>query len=318
MPFYREILKAIYLAVFEPMLKDTEEVELMVNEKDTILIQYLKKGLIGYQDGVFTGQLSASISKEIKGLGGKLIDKKWYLHPSKMPLKMKQAIKENQRKSLELQQRLTKRLDAMVGKTSSFVKNMTIKSMGVATMDRVSKEFKSTILKNVAVQPKLDEEGLEKISKDYLTTIDLPIRKKLLREFEDEAIKVVENFEQDVIERLREKINVMILEGRSRESVKKAIIGELKISQTRAKFIARQETALLTTKFKKSQYQQYGVNTYKWVTVGDHKVRERHNELNGEIISWDQPPVVDEKTGRRAHAGEDFNCRCQAFPIVSW
>lgn len=318
MPLYREIYKTIYLSVFEPLLKETEEVEAMTNDKDSILERYLKSGLIEYRDGKFSGQLSASISKEIKGLGGKFIDKAWHLHPSKLPFKMRQVISASERKMIALQERLTKKLDAMIGKPSSLVKNMTIQSMGVATMDRVSQEFKSTILKNVAVQPKIDEEGLAKISRDYLTTIDLPIRKKLMREFEEDAIKVVENFEQDIVEKLREKLNVMILDGRSRDAVKKEIMSQLKISKTRAKFIARQETALLTTKFKKSQYQQYGVNTYKWVTVGDHKVRERHVELNGEVISWDQPPIVDEKSGRRAHAGEDFNCRCQAAPIVSW
>lgn len=317
-PLYREIYKAIYLSVFEPLLYEVQEVEAMTNDKDTILERYLKSGLIEYRDGKFSGQLSASISKEIKGLGGKFVEKAWHLHPSKLPFKMRQLISVNERKMIALQERLTKNFDAMTGKTSSFVKNMTIQSMGVATMDRVSQEFKSTILKNVAVQPKLDEEGLAKISRDYLTTIDLPIRKKLLREFEDEAIKVVENFEQDVVEKLREKLNVMILDGRSRDAIKKEIMGQLKISKTRAKFIARQETSLLTTKFKKSQYQQYGVNTYKWVTVGDHKVRERHVELNGEVFDWDHPPIVDEKSGRRDHPGSDYNCRCQAFPIVSW
>jgi SPP1 gp7 family putative phage head morphogenesis protein len=315
---YREIYKTIFLSVFKPLMQEIDDIELMVNEKDTVLEEALKKGLIEYNGNQFTGDFSARISKELKDLGGKFIDGAWIVHPTKLPLKLKKAIALNKAKSEALQQRLTKQLDNMVGKTSVLVKNMTIQSMGVSTMDRVSKEFKRTIRKNVAVQPKLDEVGLEKISKDYLTTIDLPIRKKLLREFEEGATKSIENFEQDIVEKLRSKLQSIILDGRSRDTVKKTIMAELNISKTRAKFIARQETALLTTKFKKSQYQQYGINQYKWVTVGDHKVRERHNELDGEIIDWDRPPVVDEKTGRTAHAGEDFNCRCQAFPIVSW
>ena len=318
MALYREIYKTIFLSVFKPLMQELDEVELMANEKDSILEQALKKGLIEYNGNQFTGDFSASISREIKALGGKFIDGAWTIHPTKLPLKLKRAIAINKVKSELLQQRLTKQLDNMVGKTSVLVKNMTIQSMGVSTMDRVSKEFKRTIRKNVAVQPQLDEIGLEKISKDYLTTIDLPIRKKLLREFEEGATKAIENFEQDIVEKLRSKLQTIILDGRSRDTVKKTIMAELNISKTRAKFIARQETALLTTKFKKSQYQQYGVNQYKWVTVGDHKVRERHNELDGEIIDWDRPPVVDEKTGRTAHAGEDWNCRCIAQPIVSW
>jgi SPP1 gp7 family putative phage head morphogenesis protein len=74
----------------------------------------------------------------------------------------------------------------------------------------------------------------------------------------------------------------------------------------------------LVTTFKKSQYQQYGIDKYKWKTVGDHKVRESHVELDGDEIDWDSPPIVDPKTGRTAHAGMDFNCRCQSLPLVEW
>jgi SPP1 gp7 family putative phage head morphogenesis protein len=310
------LLYIIYNAVFEPLLKITED--RLDNAKDTILERYLKDGKIQYKEGKFSGQLSASISKEIKSLGGKFDHGKWSLPEHKMPFVLKRAIDYNVKSMKALSESLTKKLDAMVGKKSSFVKNMTIQSMGATNLDRVSKEFKRIIRKNLGISPQLSAEGHEQISKDYLTTIDLPIRKKLLHEFEDQTKVVLENFEQEVVEKLRDDISDMILAGQSRVDLRNAIKKRLNISDTRCKFIARQETALLTTNFKKSQYQQYGIDQYKWVTVGDHKVRESHVELDGVTIDWDNPPVVDPKTGRTAHAGMDFNCRCQASPIVEW
>lgn len=310
------LLKIMYQAVFEPLFDITEE--RLDNAKDTLLERYLKDGKIQYKDGKFSGQISASISKEIKGLGGKFERGKWALPEHKMPFVLKRAVDYNMKSMKALSENLTKKLDSMVGKTSSFVKNMSIQSMGVKNLDRVSTEFKQIIRKNLGVAPQLSVEGLEQISKDYLTTIELPIRKKLLHEFEDQTTAVLEDFEQEVVERLRTDISDMILSGSSRVDLRNAIKKRLKISDSRCKFIARQETALLVTTFKKSQYQQYGIDQYKWKTVGDHKVRESHVELDGETIDWDNPPIVDPKTGRTAHAGMDFNCRCQAIPIIEW
>lgn len=312
----RYLLKIMFKAIFEPLLDITEE--RIDNAKDTLLERYLKDGKIQYKDGKFSGQLSASISKEIKSMGGKFEHGKWSLPEHRMPFVLKRAVEYNVKSMKYLSESLTKKLDTMVGKTSSFIKNMSIQSMGVTNLDRVSKEFKQIIRKNLGVAPQLSVEGLEQISKDYTTTIELPIRKKLLHEFEDRAKAVLEDFEQDVVVKLREDIGDMILAGQSRVDLRNAIKKRLNISNSRCKFIARQETALLTTNFKKSQYQQYGIDQYKWKTVGDHKVRESHVELDGEIIDWNQPPVVDPKTGRTAHAGMDFNCRCQAMPIVEW
>lgn len=315
--WHAELAKYLFLimfkAVFEPLLAVTEE--RLDNAKDTILERYLKDGKIQYKDGKFSGQISASISKEIKGLGGKFERGKWSLPEHKMPFVLKRAIDYNIKSMQDLGESLTKKLDTMVGKTSSFVKNMSIQSMGVKNLDRVSTEFKQIIRKNLGVAPQLSVEGLEQISKDYLTTIELPIRRKLSHEFEDQTKIVMEDFEQDVVERLRADISEMILAGSSRVDLRNAIQKRLGISHQRCKFIARQETALLVTTFKKSQYQQYGIDKYKWKTVGDHKVRQSHAELNNDEIDWDRPPIVDPKTGRTAHAGMDFNCFVGDTPI---
>lgn len=195
---------------------------------------------------------------------------------------------------------------------------MGIKGIAEENLNHLSKKLKASIRKASAIQPKLDPEGLQKISKDYLTTIDLPIRKSLERDFETNVRLSFDNFAQDTIEKLRKDLNKMILDGAPRKEVQKFIGSKLKLSKDRSIFIARQETALLTTKFKKSQYEQYGIDKYEWQTMGDHKVRSRHVELNGQTIEWSNPPIVDEKTGRTAHAGEDFRCRCVATPIVDW
>jgi len=125
---------------------------------------------------------------------------------------------------------------------------------------------------------------------------------------------------------MRHELKNQILGGRPRQEIRDYIEKSLEISKTRAKFIARQETALLTVEFKKIQYLDADIKKYKWITVGDHIVRGRdpkdsgnHVVLNGNIYSWDNPPDAKYfSTGTQCHPGEDYNCRCQAKPIVEW
>lgn len=46
---------------------------------------------------------------------------------------------------------------------------------------------------------------------------------------------------------------------------------------------------------------------YIWRTRNDGKVRSSHAAREGEVFSWDDPPVG-------GHPGEDYNCRCTAEP----
>lgn len=58
-----------------------------------------------------------------------------------------------------------------------------------------------------------------------------------------------------------------------------------------------------------------GFQYYVWTTRKDNKVRPDHARLEGRICSWNDPPVVDLRSGRRRHPGEDYNCRCTAAPL---
>jgi SPP1 gp7 family putative phage head morphogenesis protein len=60
-----------------------------------------------------------------------------------------------------------------------------------------------------------------------------------------------------------------------------------------------------------------GVSEYVWLSMRDSHTRPEHEALDGEIASWDDPPLKaeDSSIGKDCHAGEDANCRCVASPI---
>ncbi len=49
-----------------------------------------------------------------------------------------------------------------------------------------------------------------------------------------------------------------------------------------------------------------GITHYKWITMGDDKVRSSHAANDGKIFSWNDSPKP----------GEEHNCRCIAEPVV--
>ncbi len=81
------------------------------------------------------------------------------------------------------------------------------------------------------------------------------------------------------------------------------------VSQARADLIARDQTLKLAGDLTHIRQTQAGITSYVWTTSGDERVREEHAVLDGETFEWRSPPEV-------GHPGQDFNCRCTAYPIV--
>jgi SPP1 gp7 family putative phage head morphogenesis protein len=100
--------------------------------------------------------------------------------------------------------------------------------------------------------------------------------------------------------------------------MEQAIRNEYNVTRNRAKFLSRQETSLLVSKYREENYREAGIVYYRWSTSNDQRVRHDHRELNGNIFRFDEPPVVDQKSGRRGNPGEDFSCRCIAIPLLSY
>jgi SPP1 gp7 family putative phage head morphogenesis protein len=82
------------------------------------------------------------------------------------------------------------------------------------------------------------------------------------------------------------------------------------VTDSRARLIARDQTAKLNGELTQIRQQDLGVESYVWRTVGDERVRDTHEENDGQTFAWSDPPA---ETG---HPGEDYQCRCWAEPIL--
>jgi SPP1 gp7 family putative phage head morphogenesis protein len=100
------------------------------------------------------------------------------------------------------------------------------------------------------------------------------------------------------------------------EEIKAQLSEQFGFEARRAELIARDQTLKLAGQLQEARQTQAGIKRYVWTTSADERVRKDHADLDGKIFSWDAPPVVDKRTGRRAHPGGDFQCRCNADPVL--
>ena len=88
-----------------------------------------------------------------------------------------------------------------------------------------------------------------------------------------------------------------------------------RVSQSRARLIARDQISKLNADITEQKQTALGVEEYFWVTSHDERVRPTHRNLDGSRQRWDAPPVT-ETNGERNHPGQAIQCRCTARPII--
>lgn len=260
----------------------------------------LRDGRISFVDGQFVGQFNSKISKEFLKLGASFDkrSKSFRLPGNKIPPTISMAIAEEQMQFQSLSDALLKTINEAPIRLNEALKDSKIIEEYDKTVTEMDEAFKKTI-KSVAIAPKLTPQATAKISKEWGQNLDLYIRK-----WTDENILA-----------LREQVQQNVYNGGRAAGLTKLIEKNYNVSKEKAKFLARQETSLLLSKFKQERYAEIGVQTYMWSGSMDERERHDHKVLEGKIFNFATPPITNRKTGATNNPGEDFNCRCVAIPI---
>jgi SPP1 gp7 family putative phage head morphogenesis protein len=105
------------------------------------------------------------------------------------------------------------------------------------------------------------------------------------------------------------------------EVLRKQIEERFAVTRSKADLLARDQTLTLNSQITRQRQTNVGIESYIWTTSGDDRVRgldpndsTDHASLDGTVQRWDNPPDVGD--GRRLHPGEDYQCRCTAFPVL--
>lgn len=87
----------------------------------------------------------------------------------------------------------------------------------------------------------------------------------------------------------------------------------------RARNIALDQTRKAYNSINRGRMEALGVQKFKWIhSGGGAHPREDHVEMDGNIYSFDDLPVIDQRTGERGIPGQAVNCRCTMAPVFDF
>lgn len=133
----------------------------------------------------------------------------------------------------------------------------------------------------------------------------------------DENVGLISTLPDELLGEMQGIVEEGFLNGRSNRDIVRDIQERFGVSRNKARFYATDQLSKLNEDITHQQQTECGVEEYVWSSSRDQRVRERHAQLDGTKHRWDTPPIVDTKTGRRAHPGEDYRCRCVALPVFN-
>lgn len=269
----------------------------------------LASGRVTFSRGMFSGRFNAAISKELKALGARWDRKTGTFKaplPS-LPYDLQVSIRSSESKFQEKIAGIDKRLAQIL--PESIAGSIRLTDMFDSTLWKADKNFRDSV-KGITIAPTLTAAQRKKIAEDWQTNTEISIKGLV----DKQVIK------------LRKDLQKSVFTGNRYDSAIGAINKSFGEAKSHAKFIARQETKLLITKFQEVRYADAGIKEYTWHAVAGtpkHPVRPRHDALakaskNGKIYRYDDPPRTSEdgEPARYNNPGQDFNCRCHARPVV--
>ncbi len=292
-------LKAIFkLIVFDPVLEVIAAATAQrVNAREDALRSALQSGRVQYSDGTFSGEFQAAIGRYLRSLGATFDAraKIYRLAPSKVPSWISAEAGLYSVRARAAHTQIKKTLGYIQASLDQAIDRHTVKAGD--TVDQISGSFRE-VAKALRLSPTLSDESRDLLRQDYTDNMKLWIR----------------NWSEEMIADLRGVVDTNAVQGYRFDKLIDAIQNRYSVSTSKAKFLARQETALFMSKFRQFRFKEAGVTRYRWLTSNDERVRETHRELNGTVHSYDSPPYV--APGRKANPGEDYNCRCVDEPIL--
>ena len=293
----------LYDILFAPLIKSIKENKrIFFNERDnSAIIKAIKSGKIRYGNNIFTGSFNATTAKEFKKLGIKFNKriKGYTKEMNNLPVNIQVAIAQREDSYKQMARQLVATVDKINLNIDEATKNINFDDTLEKVYSDINKQFKKTVTDKIGLSINFTADQIKILSQEYTNNLKIYIK----------------DFAQEETLILRQKAEDIVLSGTRAKDFTKIIEERFDVSTKKAKFLAKQEISLLTSKYKQVKYESVGVSKYKW-SISNVRTRPDHKALNGKVFSFDDPPISNTSTGARNNPGEDFGCNCQAIPII--
>ncbi len=134
-----------------------------------------------------------------------------------------------------------------------------------------------------------------------------------------ENVQLIKSIPSQYIDRIGGTVYRSITSGQGLADLMPQIKKYGEMTDTRAKTIALDQTRKAYQGINADRLNKIGVKQFEWVHSGGSRFpRPDHQEMNGNIYSFDDLPIIDQRTGERGIPGQAPNCRCIMRPILKF
>lgn len=145
--------------------------------------------------------------------------------------------------------------------------------------------------------------------------------------FTTENVSLIKTLPEETFSDIEQMVFRDARRGLSPQEIRNRIIEQFNATETQAQLIARDQVGKFNGSLTELRQRQIGITRYTWLTSKDGRVRSRsntsgysdHASLDGQVFSWDDPPVTvfkGKRAGEKNHPGKDIQCRCHAIPVL--
>ena len=135
-----------------------------------------------------------------------------------------------------------------------------------------------------------------------------------LQEAVDEAVAanvaLINSIPQQYLDRVEQAVMASLQAGTLNATLADELTKIEGVTQNRARLIARDQLGKINSRLSQVRQQALGITHYTWSTSLDERVRKKHDNREGDMIAWDNPPSD-------GHPGQPIQCRCTAIPYTA-
>lgn len=126
----------------------------------------------------------------------------------------------------------------------------------------------------------------------------------------------VKKWEAKNIIKMREDVLNMVKSGQRIDEIQKYFDERWNIAKNKAFFLAKNESNIAASVIKKTEYQKMGCSRFKWERSSAKEKRKLHEKYYDKIFYFDNPPIIDERTGQTGLPRQTYNCLCHMRFVV--
>lgn len=151
------------------------------------------------------------------------------------------------------------------------------------------------------------------------THITNPVLQNITKASVTENVSLIKSIASEYLQKVEGAVMRSITTGNGLQDLVPAIEQYDGQTHRRAVNIALDQTRKVYNSVNKGRMQAIGIKKFQWHhSGGGANPREDHVEMDGNIYSFDELPVIDQRTGERGIPGQAPNCKCTMSPVFDF